>query len=158
MMEKTNVMRILDQKKIKYEAYEYPHEEGVCVDGIKVATLLGQNLDEVFKTLVAIGSSKHYYVFVIPVAEELDLKKAARAVREKSVELIPVKDLLHITGYIRGGCSPIGMKKQFPTILHESARFLPQIIFSAGKIGHQVKVNPLDLQQLIRGEFIDIIR
>lgn len=157
-MEKTNVMRILDQKKISYEAFEYPHEEGICVDGVKVAELLGQNKEEVFKTLVAIGHSKHYYVFVIPVAEELDLKKAAKAVKEKSVELIPVKDLLGITGYIRGGCSPIGMKKQFTTTLHETAKSLSHIIFSAGKIGYQVKMNPLDLAKVIRVEFIDIIR
>lgn len=157
-MEKTNVMRILDQKKIKYESFEYPHEEGVCVDGVHVATLLGQDLNEVFKTLVAVGHSKRYYVFVIPVAEELDLKKAAQAVKEKSVELIPVKSLLSITGYIRGGCSPIGMKKQFPTIIHNSAASLPNMIFSAGKIGYQVKVNPMDLQQIVRGEFMDIIR
>ncbi|MDE6656436.1 MAG: Cys-tRNA(Pro) deacylase [Anaeroplasmataceae bacterium] len=157
-MEKTNVMRILDQKKIPYEAFEYPHEEGVCVDGVKVAELLGQNKEEVFKTLVAIGHSKHYYVFVIPVAEELDLKKAAKAVKEKSVELIPVKELLGITGYIRGGCSPIGMKKQFTTTLHDSAKSLSHIIFSAGKIGYQVKMNPLDLTKVIKVEFIDIIR
>lgn len=157
-MEKTNVMRILDQKKIPYEAFEYPHEEGICVDGVKVAQALGQNKEEVFKTLVAIGHSNHHYVFVIPVAEELDLKKAAKAVKEKSVELIPVKELLGITGYIRGGCSPIGMKKQFTTTLHDSARHLPHIIFSAGKIGYQVKMNPMDLAKIIRVEFIDIIR
>ncbi|MDE5855998.1 MAG: Cys-tRNA(Pro) deacylase [Anaeroplasmataceae bacterium] len=157
-MEKTNVMRILDQKKISYEAFEYPHEEGVCVDGVKVAELLGQNKEEVFKTLVAIGHSKHYYVFVIPVQAELDLKKAAKAVKEKSVELIPVKDLLGITGYVRGGCSPIGMKKQFTTTLHISAKSLSHIIFSAGKIGYQVKMNPLDLAKVIKVEFSDIIR
>ncbi|MDE6661690.1 MAG: Cys-tRNA(Pro) deacylase [Anaeroplasmataceae bacterium] len=157
-MEKTNVMRILDQKKIPYEAFLYPHEEGVCVDGIKVAELLGQNKAEVFKTLVAIGHSKHYYVFVIPIAEELDLKKAAKSVKEKSIELIPVKDLLGITGYIRGGCSPIGMKKQFTTTLHISAQSLESIIFSAGKIGYQVKMNPLDLAKVIKVEFSDIIR
>lgn len=157
-MEKTNVMRILDQRKISYEAFEYPLEEGVCVDGVKVAQILGQNKEEVFKTLVAMGHSKHYYVFVIPVSEELDFKKAAKAVKEKSVELIFVKDLLGITGYIRGGCSPIGMKKQFTTILHISAKDLPYIIFSAGKIGYQVKMNPLDLVKILRVEFIDIIR
>ncbi|MDE7106065.1 MAG: Cys-tRNA(Pro) deacylase, partial [Anaeroplasmataceae bacterium] len=154
-MEKTNVMRILDQKKISYEAFLYPHEEGVCVDGVKVAELLGQNKEEVFKTLVAIGHSKHYYVFVIPVAEELDLKKAARAVKEKSVELIQVKELLGITGYIRGGCSPIGMKKQFTTVFHVSAKNLSYVIFSAGKIGYQVKMNPLDVVKVLRVEFID---
>ncbi|MDE6407133.1 MAG: Cys-tRNA(Pro) deacylase [Anaeroplasmataceae bacterium] len=157
-MEKTNVMRILDQKKIPYEAFEYPHEEGICVDGVKVAELLGQNKEEVFKTLVTIGHSMHYYVFVIPVQVELDLKKAAKAVKEKSVELIPVKDLFGITGYIRGGCSPIGMRKQFTTTLHETAKSLSHIIFSAGKIGYQIKMNPLDLTKVIRVEFIDIIR
>lgn len=157
-MEKTNVMRILDQKKIKYEPLKYPHEDGVFVDGITVAELLNLDKNEVFKTLVARGCSKHYYVFVIPVAEELDLKKAAKAVKEKSIELISVKELLEITGYIRGGCSPIGMKKQFITVFHISAKNLENIIFSAGKIGYQVKMNPKDLAKIIRVEFGDIIR
>lgn len=157
-MEKTNVMRILDQKKIKYEPLKYPHEDGVFVDGVEVAELLNLDKNEVFKTLVAMGCSKHYYVFVIPVAEELDLKKAAKAVKEKSIELISVKELLEITGYIRGGCSPIGMKKQFITTFHISAINLENIIFSAGKIGYQVKMNPKDLAKIIRVEFGDIIR
>lgn len=156
-MEKTNVMRILDQKKINYQSYTYPHEEGVCVEGWKVAQLLHQDEKAVFKTLVAIGHSKKYYVFVIPVLEELDLKKAAKAVLEKSVELIPVKDLLKITGYIRGGCSPIGMKKQFKTVIHNSAKDLPFIIFSAGKIGFQIQMDPLDFKKVLPIDFMDII-
>ncbi len=156
-MEKTNVMRILDQKKIPYQSYEYPHEEGICVDGIRVAELLGQRIEAVFKTLVAIGHSRKHYVFVIPVAEEVDLKKAAKAVKEKSVELIPVKELFGITGYVRGGCSPIGMKKQFKTVVHITAHFLQYMIFSAGKIGYQVQINPFDLQKIIKIDFVDII-
>ena len=157
-MEKTNVMRILEQKKIPYTVFEYPHEEGICVDGALVAKLLNQNPEEVFKTLVSIGYSKHYYVFVIPVLEELDLKKAAKAVSEKSIELIPVKELLGITGYIRGGCSPIGMKKQFRTVFHQTAKTLPNLIFSAGKIGFQIQISPLNLQKIIKVDFEDIIK
>lgn len=157
-MEKTNVMRILEQKKIPYEALEYPHEEGVCVSGVDVANLLNQNPNEVFKTIVTIGHSKHYYVFVIPVTEEIDLKKAALAVKEKSVELISAKDLFKITGYIRGGCSPIGMKKQFVTIFHNSVEENKHIIFSAGKIGYQVKVSPNDLKKTLYMKFSDITR
>lgn len=157
-MEKTNVMRILDQKKIEYEAYEYSHEDGVCVDGLHVANLLGQNPNEVFKTLVAIAHSQKYYVFVIPVAEELDLKKAAKAVKEKSIELIPVKNLLNVTGYIRGGCSPIGMKKCYFTILDLTAKTLPYILCSAGKIGYQVKICPKDLAKVLNVQFFEITR
>lgn len=157
-MEKTNVMRILDQKKISYEAYTYPHEEGVCVDGAFVARLLGQNPNTVFKTLVAIGTSKHFYVFVVPVEQELDFKKAAKVVNEKAVELIPVKDLFNITGYIRGGCSPIGMKKTFKTIVDQSALSFDAIIFSAGKIGYQIKMNPLSLLKVLPVEFAGITR
>ncbi|MDE7263064.1 MAG: Cys-tRNA(Pro) deacylase [Anaeroplasmataceae bacterium] len=157
-MEKTNVMRILDQKKIPYEAYTYPHEDGTCVDGSHVAKLLGQDPKKVFKTLVAMGTSKHYCVFVIPVEQELDLKKSAKAVNEKAVELIPVKDLLHITGYIRGGCGPIGMKKCFKTIVDQSALELNTIIISAGKIGYQVKLSPIHLSKLLPIEFAEITR
>lgn len=157
-MEKTNVMRILDQKKIPYEAFLYPHEDGVCVEGVVVAELLKQDPNLVFKTLVAIGTSKHIYVFVLPVSQELDLKKAAKAVEEKAVELIPMKDLLSTTGYIRGGCSPIGMKKSFKTIVDQSALGNAVIIFSAGKIGYQVKMNPLDLSKVLQVGFKDITR
>ena len=147
-MEKTNVMRILDQKKIKYECYEYPHTDGVCVDGIDVAMLLDEDPNQVFKTLVTVSNTKHYY--------ELDLKKCAKAFNVKSLEMIPVKELLNITGYIRGGCSPIGMKKSFETVVDIDAKEFDNIIFSAGKIGYQVKMNPNDLSKLIRVKFEDI--
>lgn len=157
-MIKTNVMRILDQDQIEYEVFEYPHEDNVCVDGQEVARLLHQNPKEVFKTLVAIGKSGRFYTFVIPVEAELDLKKGARAVEEKTVELIPVKDLQKVTGYIRGGCSPIGMKKQFLTIIDQSALTNSYIFFSAGKIGYQVRVPPLDIQKAISVKFLDLVR
>ena len=157
-MEKTNVMRILDQRKIKYNAYEYPHEDGVCVAGDEVAALLGQNPNQVFKTLVLTDSKNHYFVCVIPVLKELDLKLAAKEFNVKSLDMIHVKDLLNITGYIRGGCSPIGMKKQFPTIIDGSALLYNTIIFSAGKIGYQVEVNPKDLSNIIKLKFSEISR
>ena len=152
--EKTNVMRILDQKKIAYESYSYV--DTGAVSGIEVAEVLGENPDMVFKTLVTVGKSKTNYVFVIPVAAELDLKKAAKAVGEKSVQMIHVKDINKLTGYIRGGCSPIGMKKQFPTVLSDSARDLPTVIVSGGRIGFQVELEPNALLKLIRGQFGDI--
>ncbi len=155
-MEKTNVMRILDQKKIKYNSYEYSHEDGV-VDGLGVATKLGQDPNKVFKTLVCVSKSKKNYVFVVPVAHELDLKKCAKSVLEKSVEMISVKELLPLTGYVRGGCSPIGMKKSFVTVVDKTALDFDTIIFSAGKIGYQVEINPMDLNKLIRVSFESII-
>ncbi|MCR5706317.1 MAG: Cys-tRNA(Pro) deacylase [Acholeplasmatales bacterium] len=155
-MEKTNVMRTLDQKKIKYNSYEYPHEDGV-VDGVGVASLLGEDPNRVFKTLVCVSKSKKNYVFVVPVNCELDLKKCAKAVSEKSVEMIAVKELLPLTGYVRGGCSPVGMKKSFVTVVHKTALDFGTIIFSAGKIGFQVEMNPLDLSKLIRVTFEDIV-
>ena len=151
--EKTNVMRTLEQKKIPYTAHYYPHEEGVAVDGATVAQLLGQDPSCVFKTLVAVGASKRNYVFVIPVLCELDRKKAAKAVGEKSVELIPVKELLPLTGYIRGGCSPVGMKKAFPTVFDATAQEKAVICVSAGKIGTQVECAPTALASLVRGTF-----
>jgi len=157
-LEKTNVMRMLDQKKIKYSAYEYPHEDGVCVEGNVVAELLNQNPKRVFKTLVCVDNTKHYYVCVVPVENELDLKKAAKSFNVKSLEMIAVKELLPITGYVRGGCSPIGMKKAFPTVLHITAQSFDSIIFSGGKIGVQVEMNPNDLSKLIRVSFSDIIK
>lgn len=157
-MEKTNAMRILDQKKIKYNAYEYPHEDGVCVDGATVAELLNEDPKTVFKTLVCVSNTKHYYVCVIPVLDELDLKKAAKAFNVKSLDMIAVKELLPLTGYVRGGCSPIGMKKSFPTIIHNSATSLDKIIFSGGKIGIQIEMTPNDLSKVIRLDFNDIIR
>ncbi|MBR6289559.1 MAG: Cys-tRNA(Pro) deacylase [Acholeplasmatales bacterium] len=157
-MEKTNAIRMLDQKKIKYNTYEYPHEDGVCVDGETVAQLLNQNPDTVFKTLVTVGNDKRYYVCVVPVKQELDLKKAAKAFGVKSLEMIAVKDINNVTGYIRGGCSPIGMKKVFPTIIDESALLYENIIFSGGKIGLQIEMNPKDIEKLIRVSFKEITR
>ena len=157
-MEKTNAIRMLDQKKIKYNTYEYPHQDGVCVDGVTVAELLNQNPDTVFKTLVTVGNDKRYYVCVVPVKQELDLKKAAKAFGVKSLEMIAVKDINNVTGYIRGGCSPIGMKKVFPTIIDESALLYENIIFSGGKIGLQIEMNPKDLEKLIRVSFKEITR
>lgn len=152
---KTNVMRILDKANIAYIPHFYAHGDG-AIDGISVAEKLGQSKDEVFKTLVAEGKSKNYYVFVIPVAKELNLKAAAAAVGEKSVEMIPVRDISKITGYIRGGCSPIGMKKQFCTVIDSSARALPHIMVSGGKIGTQTELSPIDLADVIDAVFESI--
>ena len=154
--EKTNVMRTLEQKKIPYTAHTYPHEEGVAVDGVTVAAQLGQDPECVFKTLVARGASKGVYVFCIPVAENLDLKKAARAVGEKAIEMVAVKEINALTGYIRGGCSPVGMKKQYPTVFHETAEIVDTIMVSAGKIGYQVELAPVDLMELVGGTLSDI--
>ena len=154
--EKTNVMRILEQKGISYVPHAYEHEEGVAVDGVTVAQSLGQDPEQVFKTLVARGASKGIYVFCIPVAENLDLKKAARAVGEKSIEMIHVKEINALTGYIRGGCSPIGMKKQYPTVFHETAEIVDTIMVSAGKIGYQVELAPDALIELVGGTLADI--
>ena len=155
-MEKTNAMRILDQKKIKYNVFEYPHEEGVCVEGNEVARLLNQDPKQVFKTLVTVSNTKKYYVCVIPVLNELNLKKAAKACGEKSLSMIAVKELLPLTGYVRGGCSPIGMKKAFQTVIDNSALNYDDIIFSGGKIGIQIMMNPNDLSKIIRFSFNDI--
>lgn len=154
---KTNAMRILDSKKVSYEMLSYESEDGK-IDGISVAHKIGVDEKNVFKTLVAQGTSKELYVFVIPVAEELDLKNAAKIAREKKVEMIAVKDILKYTGYIRGGCSPIGMKKNYKTFIHESAEDLDFIIFSAGKIGHQIKMNPKDLVSVVEGKFAFLIK
>ena len=154
--EKTNVMRVLEQKKIPYTAHTYAHEEGVAVDGVTVAATLGQDPECVFKTLVARGASKGIYVFCIPVAENLDLKKAARAVGEKSIEMIHVKEINALTGYIRGGCSPVGMKKQYPTVFHETAEIVDAIMVSAGKIGYKVELAPSALIELVGGTLADI--
>ena len=154
--EKTNVMRVLEQKKIPYTAHTYAHEEGVAVDGVTVAATLGQDPECVFKTLVARGASKGIYVFCIPVAENLDLKKAARAVGEKSIEMIHVKEINALTGYVRGGCSPVGMKKQYPTVFHETAEIVDTMMVSAGKIGYQVELAPGALIELVGGTLADI--
>ena len=154
--EKTNVMRILDQKEIPYTPHTYPHEEGEAVDGVTVAGIMGQDPECVFKTLVARGASGALYVFDIPVADSLDLKKAAKAVGEKSVAMLHQKELLPLTGYVHGGCSPIGMKKQYPTVFHETAEILDTIIVSAGKIGCQVELSPTDLIGRVGAETADL--
>ncbi len=155
-MEKTNVMRFLDQKKIPHNEYEYPHGGETAPSGAEVASMLGQDPEKVFKTLVTQGKSGKYFVFMVPVLEELDLKKAAKAAGEKAIAMIKSKELLGLTGYIHGGCSPIGMKKLFPTIVHESALSFDTIIFSAGKIGYQVELDPKQLEKLVRASFSDI--
>ncbi|MFU7514735.1 Cys-tRNA(Pro) deacylase [Clostridium sp. HCS.1] len=155
MEEKTNVMRILDKKKINYKSYSYVNTD--AISGVEVADVLGQNPNQVFKTLVTVGKSKNYYVFMIPVEKELDLKKAAKSVEEKSIEMIKSKDLLSLTGYIHGGCSPIGMKKFFKTTIDASAKELDTIIFSAGKIGYQVEVNLDELEKVIRFQLSDLV-
>ena len=147
--DKTNVMRVLEQHRIAYTAHTYPHGKE-AVDGVSVAQLLGQDPAQVFKTLVARGRSGGCYVFVIPVACELDLKKAAKAAGEKSVELVRVKELLGLTGYVRGGCSPVGMKKAFPTVFDESVHAVSTVMVSAGKIGWQIECAPSDLLELTR--------
>ena len=153
--EKTNVMRVLDQKKIPYTAHAYPHGD-TAPDGVSVAQMLGQDPAVVFKTLVAKGASGGYYVFDIPVADTLDLKKAAKAVGEKSVAMLPAKELLPLTGYVHGGCSPAGMKKRFPTVFHESCLEHETICVSAGKVGFQVEVKPADLIALVGGTTADV--
>ena len=153
--EKTNVMRTLDQKKIPYTAFSY-NPDGP-IDGVSVAAETGLDAASVFKTLVTKGASGAYYVFDIPVAENLDLKKAAKAVGEKSIAMLPQKELLPLTGYVHGGCSPVGMKKQFPTVFHETVNELDLIAVSAGKIGHQVQVKPGDLLNLLRAKTADVI-
>ena len=154
--EKTNVMRILEQRGIPFSAHTYPHQEGVAVDGVTVARSLGQDPETVFKTLVARGASKGIYVFVIPVADSLDLKKAAKAVGEKAIEMVHVKEINALTGYVRGGCSPVGMKKEYCTVFHETAEIVDTIIVSAGKIGYQVELSPGALVELVGGRMADI--
>ena len=154
--EKTNVMRVLDQKKIPYTPHAYPGGDA-APDGAAVARLLGQEPASVFKTLVAKGASGGYYVFDIPVEATLDLKKAARAVGEKSVSMLPSKQLLPLTGYVHGGCSPVGMKKRFPTVFHESCLALETMCVSAGKVGFQVEVNPAGLIALVGASAADLI-
>ena len=154
---KTNAMRMLERAKVAYTSHEYPHEEGQAVDGANVARLTGQDPARVFKTLVTQGADRNYYVFVVPVLAELDLKKAAKAAGVKSVAMIHVADINKVTGYIRGGCSPVGMKKQFPTVFHVTAADLPAIMVSAGRIGHQVQCDPQALLSLLRAKTADII-
>lgn len=153
--EKTNVMRVLDSKKIKYNEYYYGDTE--AVSGVDVAKALGQNPENVFKTLVTTGKSGEHYVFMVPVAEELDLKKAAKAVGEKSIAMLKSKELLGLTGYIHGGCSPIGMKKLFKTTIHKTAPDFDTILFSGGKIGFQVEIPFEDFKKVINVNTADII-
>lgn len=153
---KTNAMRILEKNNIEFEINTYECDE--FIDGITVAEHNGQDPEQSYKTLVTEGKSREYYVFVIPVAEELDLKKAAKAVGEKSVEMIHVKDINKITGYIRGGCTPLGMKKQYVTVVDESAESRDKIIISGGRIGSQIILNPNDLVKVVKGKFDDIIK
>lgn len=154
-IDKTNVMRIFDKHKINYQTYSYADHPTTC--GTEVAALLGQNPAQVFKTLVTVSKSKHYYVFMLPVEDELDLKKAAAAVGEKAVDMLKSKELLPLTGYIHGGCSPVGMKKFFTTTIHQTAADFPTIIFSAGKIGYQVETSISELQKVIPFKLADII-
>ena len=154
--EKTNAMRLLDAKKLSYGEHTYTDTD--AISGVEVATVLGQNPDKVFKTLVTQGKSGGYYVFMVPVAEELDLKKAAKAAGEKSIEMIKSKELLPLTGYIHGGCSPIGMKKYFPTFIHETAENFDTILFSGGRIGFQIELPLGDLKKVVRVECADIIK
>ena len=154
--EKTNVMRLLEREKTPYTAHTYAHEEGVAVDGVHVAQLCGQDPAQVFKTLVTQGADRNYYVFAVPVALELDLKKAAKAAGVKSVAMIHVADINKVTGYVRGGCSPLGMKKQFATVLDESALAHGTVMVSGGKIGVQVELAPADLVRLAHAGTADI--
>jgi Cys-tRNA(Pro)/Cys-tRNA(Cys) deacylase len=155
--EKTNVMRVLEQKKISYTPHAYPHDGDTAPDGVTVAQSLGQDPQRVFKTLVTKGASGAYYVFDIPGPETLDLKKAAKAVGEKSIAMLPSKELLPLTGYVHGGCSPVGMKKQFPTVFHQSCLEFDTICVSAGKVGFQVEVEPARLIELVRGTTADVV-
>lgn len=155
---KTNAMRILEDANIPYQVRTYPHDGSEAPDGLTVAQALGQDPDSVYKTLVARGASGTYYVFDLPVSQDLDLKKAARAVGEKSVAMLHVKELLPLTGYVRGGCSPIGMKKPFYTTFQETAQLYDEIAVSAGRIGAQVVVEPTALCQLVGGQFADIVK
>lgn len=153
---KTNAMRILDSAKVEYEINLYECDE--FVDGVQIANMLSQPYDMSFKTLVCQGKSGEYYVFVIAVDKELDLKKCAAAVGEKSVELIHVKDITKVTGYIRGGCSPLGMKKKYQTVIDMSAKNKDKIIISGGRIGAQILISPTDLQRVTNAIFCSVIR
>ena len=153
---KTNAMRILDKNKISYQVNTYECDE--FIDGVHIADKLNQPYEISFKTLVAVGKSKANYVFVIPVDKEIDFKKAAKMVGEKSVELVPVKEIQGLTGYIRGGCTPIGMKKLFPTVNQESAKNYEKIIVSGGKLGLQLELSPKDLCKVVKGEYGDVIQ
>ncbi len=153
---KTNAMRILDKNKISYRIKTYECDE--FIDGIHIADMNGDSYEQSFKTLVTVGKTGGYYVFVIPIDQEIDMKKAAKEVGEKSVEMIHVKDINAVTGYIRGGCTPLGMKKLYPTVIQESAKNFEEIIISGGKLGMQILLNPLDLAKTVNGKFADVIK
>ncbi len=153
---KTNAMRILETMKIPFETHTYECDE--FIDGIQIADMLGLPHDKVFKTLVTVGASKNYFVFVIPIAEELDMKKAARSVGEKNVAMIPVKDINQVTGYIRGGCTAIGMKKQYVTRVAEEAILQDTIIVSGGRLGMQIELKPDELLQAANAEYADLLK
>lgn len=156
-IQKTNAMRILDKEKIKYEIKEYDTSDGK-IDGISVATKVGKNENEIFKTIITVGNSKEVYVFIIPVDKEIDLKKAARVAGEKKIDMLPLNDLLKVTGYIRGGCSPIGMKKLYKTFIQIEAKELESIAFSGGKVGFQIEMDPEELKKVIKAEFKDVLK
>lgn len=151
---KTNAMRILENLKIPYTVFTYPSED--FLDGVTVAQMVGKPVETVFKTLITVGASRNHYVFVLPVAKELDLKAAARAAGEKSVEMLAVSKITEVTGYIKGGCSPVGMKKLFKTVIDASAEALPVMTFSAGKRGMQLETAPHDLAAAVKATFADI--
>ena len=153
-MQKTNAMRILDKQKIEYDVFEY---DSSITNGELVAESLGENKAQVFKTLVTVSNTKEHFVFVIPVAETLDLKKAAKVAGVKSIDMLPQKELLPLTGYIHGGCSPVGMKKAFKTFVHDTASYYEKVFVSAGKVGMQIKISPYDIQKATGAEFIDLI-
>jgi Cys-tRNA(Pro)/Cys-tRNA(Cys) deacylase len=154
---KTNAMRLLDSKKIPYSIHTYDNKDGK-IDGVSVAAKIGRDAEQVYKTLVAQGKSKELYVFIIGVEDELDLKKAAEAAGEKKVDMLPVKDIQKYTGYIRGGCSPLGMKKLYRTFIDQRAEALETIVVSAGKIGLQVEMAPSELQKAAEARFVDVIK
>lgn len=153
--EKTNVMRILEQNKLNYKSHSYADTD--ALSGTEVAEVLGEDPGQVFKTLVTVGSSKNYFVFMIPVDQELDLKKAAKAVGEKSIAMIRAKELLPLTGYVHGGCSPIGMRKQFRTVIHQTAAESDTFFFSAGRIGYQVEMGLTELGKVLKYELADVV-
>lgn len=154
---KTNAMRILDKEKIEYKMMTYTSDDGK-IDGVSVANKIGKGIERVYKTLISQGTSKAYYVFVIPVEAELDVKKAAKAAGEKKIEMIPVKDITKVSGYVRGGCSPVGMKKLFSTFIDERARSLETIIVSGGAIGVQIELKVDNLAEITKGQFADLAK
>lgn len=155
--QKTNAMRILDQNKINYQIHHYEFG-AIQIAGDEVAKSLGKDPYQLFKTIVCVGKSKQYYVFCIPTNQELDFKKCAKVTKEKNIELLPLKELTNTTGYIRGGCSPLGMKKLFPTFIDEQALLFDTILFSGGKRGTQIECNPQKLAELINAEFVDLCK